>query len=95
MPIGSFYQRAFGARINKRNSAVCDINVAGATIGINGGGEGEKTPTGMSFQVADVLEGAREPGRSWRRAERSLTNRDPKAINHPTSLCAWISRAIR
>jgi lactoylglutathione lyase len=34
--------------------------LCGAIIGVHGGGEGKRTWTGMSFQVADVVEGARE-----------------------------------
>ena len=56
----SFYKDVFGARITKHNEFISEINVAGAAIGIHGGGEGKRTWTGMSFQVADVVEGAAE-----------------------------------
>ncbi len=35
-----------------------EVKVCGSTIGIHGGGEGKRTWTGMSFQVADVAAGA-------------------------------------
>ena len=39
---------------------ISEIEVCGAIIGIHGGGEGKRTRTGLSFQVADVVEGAAE-----------------------------------
>ncbi len=55
-----FYRRTLDAEIVKQNDVISEIAVAGATIGIHGGGEGKRTWTGMSFQVADVIEGAKE-----------------------------------
>jgi predicted enzyme related to lactoylglutathione lyase len=37
-----------------------ELEVAGAIIGIHGGGEGKRTWTGISFQVPDVVSGAVE-----------------------------------
>jgi predicted enzyme related to lactoylglutathione lyase len=37
-----------------------ELDVAGAILGIHGGGEGKRTWTGISFQVADVVTGATE-----------------------------------
>ena len=37
-----------------------EVRPAGSTIGIHGGGEGKRTWTGISFQVADVVTGAAE-----------------------------------
>ena len=34
--------------------------ISGVSIGIHGGGDGKVTWTGMSFQVADVVQGASE-----------------------------------
>lgn len=53
-----FYRQALGATVTKANDAISEIEIAGATIGIHGGGEGKTTWTGMSFQVADVVAGA-------------------------------------
>ncbi|MEM8954716.1 MAG: VOC family protein [Verrucomicrobiota bacterium] len=55
-----FYQDVFGAYVTKHNDAISELSVGDAVIGIHGGGEGKKTWTGMSFQVADVVEGAKE-----------------------------------
>ena len=55
-----FYQNVFGAEVTKTNSVMSEVEVAGAIIGIHGGGEGKKTWTGISFQVADVVAGAAE-----------------------------------
>jgi predicted enzyme related to lactoylglutathione lyase len=56
----SFYTTVFGGKVIRENPAVTDIEVAGGIIGIHGGGEGKRTWTGMSFQVADVIAGAAE-----------------------------------
>ena len=56
----SFYKEVFGAEVTKHNDFISEISVAGAAIGIHGGGEGKRTWTGMSFQVADVVTGAAE-----------------------------------
>jgi lactoylglutathione lyase len=55
-----FYHEAFGAEVIKASEVISEVSVGGATIGIHGGGEGKRTWTGMSFQVADVIAGAQE-----------------------------------
>jgi lactoylglutathione lyase len=55
-----FYETLFGAKITRQNPAVTDLDICGATIGIHSGGEGKRTWTGLSFQVADVVAGAAE-----------------------------------
>ena len=55
-----FYQTVFGAEVTRSNSHISELEVAGAVIGIHSGGEGKKTWTGISFQVADVVSGAAE-----------------------------------
>ena len=56
----AFYESVFGGEVLKRSDVISEVAVAGAVIGIHGGGEGKRTWTGMSFQVPDVVEGARE-----------------------------------
>lgn len=55
-----FYQKVFGAEVLRANSHISELEIAGAIIGIHGGGEGKKTWTGLTFQVADVVAGAAE-----------------------------------
>jgi lactoylglutathione lyase len=55
-----FYRDVFGAEVVRESDVIGELMVSGATIGIHGGGEGERTWTGLSFQVQDVLEGAQE-----------------------------------
>ena len=55
-----FYQEVFGAEVIRANSHISELEIAGATIGIHGGGEGKRTWTGISIQVADVVAGAAE-----------------------------------
>jgi lactoylglutathione lyase len=55
-----FYRDLFGAEVVKQSEVMSEIVVRGATIGIHGGGEGKRTWTGLSFQVPDVVAGARE-----------------------------------
>ena len=55
-----FYEGVLGATVKKRSDVISEIAIQDAVIGIHGGGEGKRTWTGLSFQVADVVEGARE-----------------------------------
>ena len=55
-----FFSTCFGATIERSNPAVTDLSVAGATIGIHSGGEGNDTWTGLAFQVADVVSASDE-----------------------------------
>lgn len=55
-----FYETLFGAKVTRKNPAVTDLDICGATVGIHSGGEGKRTWTGLSFQVADVVVGATE-----------------------------------
>jgi lactoylglutathione lyase len=56
----NFYRDLFEAAIVRQSDVISELEVAGAVIGIHGGGEGKRTWMGLSFQVADVVEGARE-----------------------------------
>ncbi|MEM9280982.1 MAG: VOC family protein [Verrucomicrobiota bacterium] len=53
-----FYQAVFGATVLKENPHITELEIAGGIISIHGGGEGTKTWTGITLQVADVVEGA-------------------------------------
>jgi lactoylglutathione lyase len=55
-----FYRSALRAEVIRQNDIISEIEICGAIIGIHGGGEGKRTWTGMSFQVADVVNGSRE-----------------------------------
>ncbi len=55
-----FYIKTFGATVIRSNSHISELEIAGATIAIHSGGEGKKTWTGISLQVADVVAGAAE-----------------------------------
>ena len=56
----NFYRGTFGAKVIRQSDVMSELEIAGALIGIHGGGEGNRTWTGLSFQVADVVDGARE-----------------------------------
>jgi lactoylglutathione lyase len=56
----SFYQICFGAKIVRQNPHITELEAAGGLIAIHGGGEGTRTWTGLTFQVADVVIGAAE-----------------------------------
>jgi hypothetical protein len=49
-----------GGRVLKQNSVIAEVEILGSVIGIHSGGEGKRTWTGLSFQVPDVIVGARE-----------------------------------
>jgi lactoylglutathione lyase len=55
-----FYRVAFNAEVLRQSDVISELEIAGAIIGIHGGGEGKRTWTGLSFQLADVVAGARE-----------------------------------
>ncbi len=55
-----FYAGVFGAVVLRRNEHISELEVGGGVLGIHGGGSGERTWTGVNFQVADVVEGAAE-----------------------------------
>lgn len=54
----SFYQTVFGAEIVRQNPHITELEIAGGLIAVHGGGEGNKTWTGITLQVADVVAGA-------------------------------------
>ena len=56
----NFYETVFNGEIIKRSEVISEVVVAGVSIGIHGGGEGNVTWTGMTFQIADVVQGASE-----------------------------------
>lgn len=55
-----FYCKAFEAVVARKSEVMAELAVAGAIICIHGGGEGKRTWTGLSFQVADLLGGCAE-----------------------------------
>jgi lactoylglutathione lyase len=55
-----FYQDTMGGRVVKHSEVMAEIEIGGGRIGIHGGGEGNRTWTGLSFQVPDVIAAARE-----------------------------------
>ena len=71
-----FYTALFDAVSVKENEVIAELEIAGASISIHGGGDGKRTWTGMSFQVANVLQGAEEV----LKAGGTLT-REPKPEN--------------
>lgn len=56
----NFYIHCFGGSIARQNPHITEIEIAGSLIAIHGGGEGKKTWTGLTFQIADVVAGAAE-----------------------------------
>jgi predicted enzyme related to lactoylglutathione lyase len=55
-----FYRDLFGGTLLKHNPVIAEVEILGSVIGIHSGGEGKRTWTGLSFQVADVVTAARE-----------------------------------
>ena len=85
-----FYREVFGGEVLKESEVISEVSICGATIGIHGGGEGKRTWTGLSFQVADVIAGARR----WLLPAASLpANLNPKEVNRLTWQCAWTPKA--
>jgi predicted enzyme related to lactoylglutathione lyase len=57
-----FYQELFGGVVSFESEVWSEIVIAGATLGIHGGGEGKWTWTGLSFQLDDLREGIKRLG---------------------------------
>ena len=53
-----FYTNCFNAKVVNQNPHITELDIAGDLISIHGGGEGNQTWTGLTFQVADVVSGA-------------------------------------
>jgi len=52
-----FYRDLFAGEIQFESEVWSEIVIAGATIGVHGGGEGKRTWTGLSFQLDDLRQG--------------------------------------
>jgi lactoylglutathione lyase len=55
-----FYREVLGGEVVKASEVMCEVVICGATIGIHSGGQGERTWTGLTFQVPDVIAGAQD-----------------------------------
>ena len=53
----AFYRELFGGEVTMESEVWSEVVIAGATLGIHGGGEGKRTWTGLTFQVDDLHEG--------------------------------------
>ena len=78
----SFYRDALGATVTRESDVISEVEIAGSTIGIHGGGEGKRTWTGMSFQVADVVQGALEVVAAGGALSREPTSDEPGEPPH-------------
>ena len=52
-----FYREAFDAEVVRESEVMAELRIAGGTLGIHSGGEGQRTWTGLTFQVADLFAG--------------------------------------
>jgi lactoylglutathione lyase len=52
-----FYCEVFDAEVVRQSSVMAELRIAGSLLGIHSGGEGKRTWTGLSFQVADLMAG--------------------------------------
>lgn len=51
-----FYQRVFAAETTHRSEVMAECLIAGGILAIHGGGDGERTWTGLTFQVDNLFE---------------------------------------
>ena len=66
----AFYEGVFGGQAVRLNPHITEVTVADGRIAIHGGGEGKRTWTGLTFQVADVVAGAAEVVAAGGKCER-------------------------
>ena len=52
-----FYSEVFDAEVVRQSEVMAELSIAGSTLGIHSGGEGKRTWTGMTFQIADLFAG--------------------------------------
>lgn len=50
----AFYRDLFDGQVTMEMEVWSEVVIAGATLGIHGGGEGRRTWTGLTFQVDDL-----------------------------------------
>ena len=55
-----FWTDTFGGRLLRQNPVIAEVEIQGAVLGIHSGGAGQRTWTGVSLQVADVITGGHE-----------------------------------
>ncbi|HEX3446513.1 MAG TPA: VOC family protein [Chthoniobacterales bacterium] len=51
----AFYRQVFGAQVMHQSEVMAELDIAGGILGIHGGGEGQRTWTGLNFQVDDLF----------------------------------------
>lgn len=54
----AFYRDAFGAELLRESPVITEVKLGDGVLAIHSGGEGKRTWTGLSLQVADVHETA-------------------------------------
>ena len=52
-----FYREVFDAEVVRQSDVMAELTIAGSTLGIHSGGEGKRTWTGLTFQIADLFAG--------------------------------------
>ena len=50
----AFYEGAFGADVKQQSPEWSELTVAGATLGLHGGGDDVERETGLGFDVDDI-----------------------------------------
>ena len=81
-----FWRDTFDGRLLKQNSVIAEVEISGAVIGIHSGGEGKRTWTGISLQVADVIAG----GHAVKAAGGTLTKEPEPENGEPPHLAMCI-----
>ena len=50
-----FYRQVFGAEVAHQSEVMAELVIAGSILAIHSGGQGQRTWTGLNFQVDDLL----------------------------------------
>jgi lactoylglutathione lyase len=51
----TFYRKVFGAEVAHESEVMAELVIAGGILGIHGGGQGQRTWTGLNFLVDDLF----------------------------------------
>jgi len=50
-----FYRDVFEAEVVRQSDVMAELTIANSTLGIHSGGEGNRTWTGLTFQIPDLF----------------------------------------
>ncbi len=75
-----FYKDVMGLEVRSQSSVWSELVHGDATVALHGGGDGEHTPTGLGFTVADIEAACQEVARGGGRVVKAPLARPGEPI---------------